>query len=126
MPRLAQFAAWQFYAGSGRWAAAQQDAQPVQPAGEGPAVASGFSVIKAGARYWLIQADPVAGSNEIDAYPAAAPWGPFDPAGTHRPGLRGEVQVVEDVQISRVAATVVEVRGAEERAVGHGPEAVKA
>jgi hypothetical protein len=43
-------------------------------------VASGFSVIKAGTRYWLIQADPVAGSNDIDAYPAAAPWGPFDPA----------------------------------------------
>jgi hypothetical protein len=78
--RLAQFAAWQFYAGSGRWAAAQQDAQPVQPPGGGPAVASGFSVIKAGTRYWLIQADPVAGSNDIDAYPAAAPWGPFDPA----------------------------------------------
>jgi hypothetical protein len=42
-------------------------------------VSSGFSVVRAGGRYWLIQADPVVGSNDIDAYPAAAPWGPFDP-----------------------------------------------
>jgi hypothetical protein len=43
-------------------------------------VSSGFSVIRAGSRYWLIQADPIAGSQDIDAYPAAAPWGPFDQA----------------------------------------------
>jgi hypothetical protein len=78
--RLAQFADWQFYAGPGRWSAGQQDAQPVQPQGSGPGVATGFSVVKAGSRYWLIQADPVAGSTDIDAYPAAAPWGPFDAA----------------------------------------------
>jgi hypothetical protein len=77
--RLTQFAAWQFYAGAGQWAAAQQGAQPIQPAGSGLSVSSGFSVVMAGARYWLIQADPVVGSNDIDAYPAAAPWGPFDP-----------------------------------------------
>jgi len=41
-------------------------------------VSSGFSVVQAGQRYWLIQADPVAGSQDIDAYPATAPWGPFD------------------------------------------------
>jgi hypothetical protein len=78
--QLTQFAAWQFYAGAGRWAAGQQEAEPVQPAGRGLNVSSGFSVVQAGSRYWLIQADPVVGSNDIDAYPAAAPWGPFDPA----------------------------------------------
>jgi hypothetical protein len=78
--RLAQFGAWQFYAGPGRWTASQQAAQPVQPAGSGPSMASGFSVVKVGQRYWLIQADPVVGSDDIDAYPASTPWGPFDPA----------------------------------------------
>jgi hypothetical protein len=84
--QLASFGAWRFYAGSGQWAAAQQDAQPLQPAGGTPGLgagltaSSGFSVVRAGGRYWLIQADPVVGSNDIDAYPAAAPWGPFDPA----------------------------------------------
>jgi hypothetical protein len=78
--RLTQFAAWQFYAGAGQWAAAQQDAQPVEPAGSGLGVSTGFSVVRAGPRFWLIQADPVVGSRDIDAYPADAPWGPFDPA----------------------------------------------
>src|SRR5581483_10166137 len=79
--------AWRFYAGSGQWTAAQQDAQPLQPAGGTPGLgagltaSSGFSVVQAGGRYWLIQADPVVGSNDVDAYPAAAPWGPFDAAG---------------------------------------------
>lgn len=77
---LTQFSAWQFYAGPGEWAGGQQDAQPVQPAGSGPGVSSGFSVIQVGARYWLIQADPLVGSQDIDAYPAGAPWGPFDEA----------------------------------------------
>ena len=40
-------------------------------------VSSGFSVIGAGGRYWLIQAG-VGGTPDIDAYPAGAPWGPFD------------------------------------------------
>jgi hypothetical protein len=84
--QLTSFGAWRFYAGSGQWAAAQQDAQPLQPAGGTPGLgagltaSSGFSVVRAGGRYWLIQADPVVGSNDIDAYPGAAPWGPFDPA----------------------------------------------
>ena len=78
--RLTQFTAWRFYAGGGQWAGGQQNAQPVQPAGHGPSVSSGFSVVRAGSRYWLIQADPVPGSQDIDAYPADAPWGPFDAA----------------------------------------------
>ena len=84
--QLTSFGAWRFYAGSGQWTTAQQDAAPLQPAGGTPGLgagltaSSGFSVVQAGGRYWLIQADPVVGSNDIDAYPAAAPWGPFDPA----------------------------------------------
>jgi hypothetical protein len=79
--RLTQFAAWQFYAGAGRWAAAQAAAQPVQPSGGALGVASGFSVVQIGQRYWLIQADPQPGTQDIDAYPAATPWGPFDTTG---------------------------------------------
>ncbi|MBV9449895.1 MAG: hypothetical protein JO345_28785 [Streptosporangiaceae bacterium] len=79
--KLTQFSAWQFYAGEGEWAGGQQDAQPVQPPASPLGVSSGFSVVAAGQRYWLIQADPVVGSQDIDAYPAATPWGPFDPAG---------------------------------------------
>ena len=75
--RLTQFGAWQFWAGDGQWAAAQQDAQPVTS----PTVSSGFSVVEIGQRYWLIQADPVAGSQDVDAFPGAAPWGPFDQSG---------------------------------------------
>lgn len=84
--QLTNFGAWRFYAGAGQWAAGQQDAEPLQPAGGTPGlgagltVSSGFSVVRAGGRYWLIQADPVVGSDDIDAYPGAAPWGPFDPA----------------------------------------------
>ena len=78
--RITQFAAWQFYAGNGQWTGAQQDAQPVQQAANGFNGSSGFSVIAAGQRYWLIQADSIPGNQDIDAYPAASPWGPFDPA----------------------------------------------
>jgi hypothetical protein len=78
--RLTRFSAWQFYAGGGRWAAGQQDARPVRPSGDGFSVSSGFSVVKVGPRYWLIQAGPEAGSRDIDAYPADDPWGPFDAA----------------------------------------------
>jgi len=80
LSQLTQFAAWQFYAGSGRWTASQPAAQPLQPAQSTLSVSSGFSVVRAGQRYWLIQADPVAGSQDIDAYPAASLWGPFDQA----------------------------------------------
>jgi hypothetical protein len=77
--QLTDFAAWQFYAG-GQWAASEQNAQPVQPPGTALSVSSGFSVVKIGSRYWLIQAGVQAGGQDIDAYPATAPWGPFDPA----------------------------------------------
>jgi hypothetical protein len=78
------FSSWRFYAGPGTWAPGQQSARPV-PLGSGSIsggstsadVSSGFSVIRAGGRYWLIQAG-VGGSPDIDAYPASTPWGPFD------------------------------------------------
>ena len=76
--RLTVFSAWRFYAGAGTWSAAQAAARPLQPPGRGPAVASGFSVVRAGHRYWLIQAATADVAPDIDAYPAAAPWGPFD------------------------------------------------
>ena len=86
--QLANFKAWRFYTGpgtgpgasTGAWAAGQRNAEPVQPPGRGLAVSSGFSVIQAGGRYWLIQASPLTGDPDIDAYPASAPWGPFDAA----------------------------------------------
>jgi hypothetical protein len=78
--QLTRFSAWQFYAGQDQWGAAQSDARPVQPPGSGLTVSSGFSVIRAAGRYWLVEADVQPGSQDIDAYPAAAPWGPFDPS----------------------------------------------
>jgi len=86
--QLTSFAAWQFYtgpgtgaaAGPGAWAPGQRNAQPVQPPGSTLAVSSGFSVIQAGGRYWLIQASPLTGAPDITAYPASTPSGPFDPA----------------------------------------------
>ncbi len=78
--RLTQFAAWQFYAGDGQWAAAEQNAQPVQPPDSGLSVSSGFSVVQIGQRYWLIQAGVEPGSQDVDAYPATTPTGPFDPS----------------------------------------------
>ena len=77
LSRLTTFSAWRFYAGSGQWAARQQDARPVPPPDGG--VSSGFSVVVIAGRYWLIQAGPEPGSQDIDAYPASAPWGPFGP-----------------------------------------------
>jgi hypothetical protein len=77
--QLTAFSSWRFYAGAGTWATGQQNARPV-PLGAGSTsadVSSGFSVIGAGGRYWLIQAG-AAGAPDIDAYPAGAPWGPFD------------------------------------------------
>jgi hypothetical protein len=76
--RLTTFSAWRFYAGAGTWAAGQQGARPLQPPGSGLSVPSGFSVIQAGGRYWLIQNGPLVGTADIDAYPASTPWGPFD------------------------------------------------
>jgi hypothetical protein len=73
--RLTTFSAWRFYAGPGQWAAGQQDARPVPPPGGG--VSSGFSVVAIAGRYWLIQAGSEPGSQDIVAYPASEPWGPF-------------------------------------------------
>jgi len=78
--RLTTFSAWRFYTGARRWAARQSNARPVQPPGRALNVSSGFSVVKAGHRYWLIQAGTVVGVPNIYAYPARAPWGPFDAA----------------------------------------------
>jgi len=77
--QLTAFSSWRFYAGAGTWATGQQDARPVPlgPGSTSAVVSSGFSLIRAGGRYWLIQAE-AAGSPDIDAYPAATPWGPFD------------------------------------------------
>ena len=74
--RLADFAAWQFY-DAGQWTDSQSLAQPIEPAGQDLNVPSGFSVVPAGGRYWLIEAAGT-GTPGIDAYPAPAPWGPFD------------------------------------------------
>jgi hypothetical protein len=73
--RLTDFSAWQFYAGAGTWSAAQSGSRPVQA---GADASSGFSVIQAGHRYWLVQAATAEVAPDIDAYPAATPWGPFD------------------------------------------------
>jgi hypothetical protein len=77
LSQLTAFSAWRFYAGAGTWSADQAEARPVQPGSEA-IVASGFSVIQAGGRYWLIQAATAVVAPDIDAYPASTPWGPFD------------------------------------------------
>jgi hypothetical protein len=74
--RLTDFGAWRFYDG-GQWAGAQDLAEPIEPASQGPNVPSGFSVLRIAGRYWLIQAAG-AGDPDIDAYPAVKPWGPFN------------------------------------------------
>jgi hypothetical protein len=74
--RLADFAAWQFY-DDGQWTSRQSLAQPMEPASQNLNVPSGFSVVAAGGRYWLIEAAGT-GTPGIDAYPGPAPWGPFD------------------------------------------------
>jgi hypothetical protein len=73
--QLTAFSAWQFYAGAGTWSAAQSGARPVQA---GADTSSGFSVVRAGHRYWLIQAATAQVAPDIDAFPASTPWGPFD------------------------------------------------
>jgi hypothetical protein len=73
--RLADFGAWQFY-DAGQWAGAQDLAQPIEPSSQDINVPSGFSVLRVSGRYWLIQAAGT-GNPDIDAYPAARPWGPF-------------------------------------------------
>jgi hypothetical protein len=74
--RLADFAAWRFYAG-GQWSASQSLAVPINSAAADVNVASAFSVVAIAGRYWLIQAVGL-GDPDIYAYPAPTPWGPFD------------------------------------------------
>jgi hypothetical protein len=74
--RLTDFGAWQFY-DSGEWTGAQDLAQPIETSSQGIDVPSGFSVLRISGRYWLIQAAGT-GNPDIDAYPAARPWGPFN------------------------------------------------
>jgi len=77
--RLTDMTAWTYYAGAGQWTTVQAGAQPVQPYGAELEVSSAFSVAQIAGRSWLIQHDPAFGSPSIAAYPAVAPWGPFDP-----------------------------------------------
>jgi hypothetical protein len=74
--RLTDFGAWQFY-DDGGWAGAQGLAEPIELSSQGLNVPAGFSVLRVSGRYWLIQTAG-AGSADIDAYPAAEPWGPFN------------------------------------------------
>jgi hypothetical protein len=76
--RLADLAAWRYYAGPGQWAGSQASAAPL-PAGDPPLAAdTDFSVVPAAGRFWLIEQAGEIGSPDIDAFPAAKPWGPFD------------------------------------------------
>jgi hypothetical protein len=74
--KLADFGAWSFYAGRGRWVASQNLAVPIEPTTQDLVVPAGFSVAQIAGRYWLIQAVG-AGDPDIYAYPASEPWGPF-------------------------------------------------
>lgn len=86
---LADFAAWHFYA-HGKWVSSQSLAVPIEPLSQGLNIPSALSVVRIAARYWLIQA-PGAGDPDIYAYPARAPWGPFDTSQGillyHAPGI---------------------------------------
>ncbi len=73
---LTDFGAWQFYGGD-QWVGSEGQAVPIEPNSQGQNVPSGFSVVRIAGRFWLIQAAG-AGNPDIDAYPAAEPWGPFD------------------------------------------------
>jgi hypothetical protein len=75
LSKLTAFSAWQFYAGGSTWASGQYGARPLQA---GADASSGFSVVRAGRRYWLIQAATAVVAPDINAYPASTPWGPFD------------------------------------------------
>ncbi|MDR2987826.1 MAG: DUF4185 domain-containing protein [Nocardiopsaceae bacterium] len=77
--RLLDISAWQFYAGAGRWAAGQAGARPIAT-GADLNIDTGFSVVPAAHRYWLIQHSGGLGSARIDAYPGPRPWGPFSTA----------------------------------------------
>jgi len=75
--RLADTSAWRFYNGGGRWAARQDGAQPIAT-DTNLSIDTGFSVLNAAGRYWLIERAGGLGSPRIEAYPGPRPWGPFD------------------------------------------------
>jgi hypothetical protein len=70
--QIGDFSSWQFYAGPGKWAASQADAVALSKSIT-LGISSGFSVIKSGGLYWLIEADPLSGSNDLDAIAATEP-----------------------------------------------------
>src|SRR5262249_58047342 len=77
--RLVDTSAWGFYNGGGRWADSQDGAQPIVT-DTNLSIDTGFSVVNAAGRYWLIEHAGGLGSPRIDAYPGPRPWGPFDAA----------------------------------------------
>ena len=89
--RLEDISAWRFYGGGGRWAARQHGAQPIA-ADTNLSIDTGFSVVNAAGRYWLIEHAGGLGSPRIEAYPGPRPWGPFDTAAAvllyRAPGIR--------------------------------------
>ncbi len=70
--------AWRYLSAGGAWAAGVSNARPVPSSGADFSISTGFSVLRLGGRYWLIQQDAATGSPDIVAFPAPAPWGPFD------------------------------------------------
>jgi hypothetical protein len=77
--QLADVSAWRFYDGAGTWTASQAGAQPIA-GGTNLSVDTGFSVVAAAGRYWLIEHAGGLSSPRIEAYPGPRPWGPFDTA----------------------------------------------
>jgi hypothetical protein len=112
--RLTDFAAWRFSAGNGRWAAGQDQARPVATSG-GLIVDTGFSVIWAAGRYWLIEQVGGLGGPDIDAYPGPAPWGPFDSTAAvvlyHAPGIGLSAADHYDVMYDALAEPSLSSRG---------------
>jgi len=76
--RLLDVSAWHFYAGGGIWARHQAAAIPIA---SGANLDTGFSVVPASGRYWLIEHAGGLGSRRIVAYPGRRPRGPFHRAG---------------------------------------------
>jgi hypothetical protein len=74
--QLGDFSSWRFYAGPGKWASSQTDAVALTRSIT-LGISSGFSVIKSNGLYWLIEADPLSGSSDLDAIASTNPWGPF-------------------------------------------------
>jgi hypothetical protein len=77
--QIGDFSSWRFYAGPGKWAAGQGSAVALSRSVTF-GISSGFSVIGSNGLYWLIEADPLSGSSDLDAIAAPDPWGPFNVA----------------------------------------------